>query len=351
VGSDTLVGGAGNDTYQIGLADGTDTITDSAGTDVLAVQSSGASLVNLTFDHTGNDLIGTIGTTQITVSGHYNGAPVESIQFVGDGTIHGFQLGTSAYTISTGTSGTGGNDLIVGSSAADSISGGGGNDLIFGSTGSDTLSGGNGNDYLDGGVDVAADSLSGGANNDTIIIRTADNADGGTGDDVLVLFDNTNFGTITGNSNTNNDLSVAGNLGDTLAFNGTLDLTPSALLAKVSGIETISMVDSIGGAGADALTLNVNDVLNLGTGTFDPTFSGTDNYSSKNAAKVNGDAGDTLHLTQTTSGGSDHWYQVTTATNVPAGYNLWVHETAATSTGTSEDAYVLVQNTIAVTTP
>jgi len=27
------------------------------------------------------------------------------------------------------------------------------------------------------------------------------------------------------------------------------------------------------------------------------------------------------------------------------------HETAATSTGTSEDAYVLVQTTIAVTTP
>jgi hypothetical protein len=123
------------------------------------------------------------------------------------------------------------------------------------------------------------------------------------------------------------------------------------MIAKVTNVETISMVDSIGGAGNDALTLNVNDVINLGTGTFDPTFSGTDNYSSKDAVKINGEAGDTLHLTQTTSGGTDHWYQVSTATNIPAGYALWVHETAATSTGTSEDAYVLVQTAVAVTTP
>jgi hypothetical protein len=111
------------------------------------------------------------------------------------------------------------------------------------------------------------------------------------------------------------------------------------------------MTDSIGGPGADTLTLNVKDVINLGTGTVDPTFTGPDNYTGKDAIKVNGEDGDKLHLAQTTSGGTDHWYQISTATNVPAGYALWVHETAATSTGTSEDAYVLVQTTIAVTTP
>jgi hypothetical protein len=111
------------------------------------------------------------------------------------------------------------------------------------------------------------------------------------------------------------------------------------------------MTDSIGGVGADALTLNVKDVINLGTGIVDPTVSVPDNYGSKDAIKVNGEDGDTLHLVQTTSGGTDHWYQINTATNVPAGYALWVHETAATSTGTSEDAYVLVQTTVAVTTP
>jgi Ca2+-binding RTX toxin-like protein len=351
-GNDSLSGGAGNDTYQIGLATVADTIADSAGTDALLVVSSGAALSTLTFDHTGTDLVGTIGGAQVTIAGHYSGTQnIETIQFSGGATIDGYALGSSTYAISNSTTGTGNADLIVGSGSADSISGGNGNDLLFGSTGADTLSGGANNDYLDGGVDAVADSLSGGANNDTIIIRTADTADAGTEDDVLVLFDNTGFGTISGGTNTSNTLTTAGNLGDTLAFNGTLDLTPAALIAKVSNIETISMVDSIGGAGSDALTLNANDVINLGTGTINPAFSGGDAYGTDDAIKVNGEAGDTLHLTQTTSGGADHWYQIMTATNVPAGYALWVHETAATSAGTTEDAYVLVQTTITVSTP
>jgi Ca2+-binding RTX toxin-like protein len=112
------------------------------------------------------------------------------------------------------------------------MAGNNGNDLMFGSGGADTLSGGSGNDYLDGGVDAVADSLSGGGNNDTIIIRTADTADAGTEDDVLVLFDNTGFGTISGGADLSDNLATAGNLGDTLAFNGTLDLTAAAQIAK-----------------------------------------------------------------------------------------------------------------------
>jgi len=252
----------------------------------------------------------------------------------------------------TGAANGNGNSLanvITGNDAANTLGGKDGADRIDGGAGADTLIGDNGNDYLDGGADAAADSLSGAKDNDTMIIRTLDKADGGSGDDVLVLFNNTGFGTISGGTNTSNDLSGT-TLGDTLAFDGTLDLTPAAQIAKVSNIETISTVDGIGGAGADALTLNAPDVISLGTGIFDPKFSGTDNYSSKDAIRVTGDAGDALHLVQTASGGPDHWYQVTTATNVPAGYTLWAHETTASSTGASEDAYVLVQTTVAVST-
>jgi Ca2+-binding RTX toxin-like protein len=284
-----MAGGAGNDTY----------VVDSLSDQVIEGTGGGT-----------DEIRSTVGLTNAT-------AYVENYTF----------LGTTAVN-------------FVGNSSSNQITG---------TAAADTLIGGKGNDYIDGGADAAADSLSGGNNNDTITIRTLDKADGGSGDDVLVLFNNTGFGTVSGGTNNINNLSGT-NLGDTLAFSGTLDLTPASQIAKVSNIETISMEDNIGGAGADALTLNASDVINLGTGVFNPKFSGTDNYSSKDAIRVTGDAGDALHLVQTASGGPDHWHQVTTATNVPAGYTLWVHETTAGSSGASEDAYVLVQTTVAVTT-
>ena len=47
--------------------------------------------------------------------------------------------------------GTGSNELILGSSGNDTIDGGGGDDCILGSAGDDTINGGDGNDHIIGG--------------------------------------------------------------------------------------------------------------------------------------------------------------------------------------------------------
>jgi len=57
------------------------------------------------------------------------------------------------------------------------------------------------------------------------------------------------------------------------------------------------------------------------------------------AIKVDGDSGDTLNLT----GGN---WTAQAASNTPAGYTLYVHDTG----GSNEDAYVLVQTVITVHT-
>src|SRR5690606_27500804 len=121
-------------------------------------------------------------------------------------------------------------------------------------------------------------------------------------------------------------VSLAGTFkGDRLTFDGALDLT---LIdnENITGIETISMVDdfmnagignsshSVAGvinhfaAGADTLTLDASDVIDLGSGVFDPigSFDGFGDLSNQAAIKVDGDADDTLNLT-----GTGTWTQVT----------------------------------------
>ena len=79
-----------------------------------------------------------------------------------------------------------------------------------------------------------------------------------------------------------------------------------------------------------------HDVLDLGTGMFDPDGSP---YDSKAMVKVDGNAGDSVTL----AGGD--WSPVA-APNVPVGYTLYVHD--ASGAGIFEDAYVLVKNTVTV---
>jgi hypothetical protein len=177
----------------------------------------------------------------------------------------------------------------------------------------------NGNDTQTAGSGI--DSLIGGDGVDTIKI-TAPTSD-----------------VIDGSANGNSNLAI--NTGDILVFDGNLDLT-AVPQTSISNIETISMSDTLGGAASDDLTLNANDVINMGTGTFDPTGA----LNQQKAIRVNGDATDDLNL----AGGG---WQLATFTGggggdpAPAGYTAWVHDSSGTA-GIQPDAYILVQSGINV---
>jgi hypothetical protein len=149
---------------------------------------------------------------------------------------------------------------------------------------------------------------------------------------------NAGWGTLVGGANANNDLSLATTHGDTFAFNGTLNLTSVANTGtgSITGIETLSMADVLGGPSnsPDSLTLNSGDVIALGTGTFDPDGSGP--LAPHHAVRIDGDSGDSLNF-------ADLGWSHPTATT-PPGYVLYVHTTSGTV-----DAYALVQQAIGVT--
>jgi Ca2+-binding RTX toxin-like protein len=229
-------------------------------------------------------------------------------------------------------------DLLNIAGVADDIHGGGGNDVIFGQGGNDEIRGGAGNDTIYGGAgndtlfgDGGADTLYGGAGNDWISVGAGDTAFGDAGTDTFVLEHNASLAQITGGSGGTGDARI--DSGDILVFDGMLDLTAVASLS-ISGIETISMREADGSAGdaTDELRLSAADVIALGDATFDPTGAG---YGRRDAVRVDGDEGDKLHLS------GDGWVEVG---NVQGGYVLYAHDPSG-----QEDAYVLVQQAVAVT--
>ena len=66
-----------------------------------------------------------------------------------------------------------GDDILSGGDGSDSLNGGSGGDTLSGGTGSDSLDGGSGNDILDGGSGI--DQLSGGQGADTLIFKAFEN--------------------------------------------------------------------------------------------------------------------------------------------------------------------------------
>lgn len=98
--------------------------------------------------------------------------------------------------------GTFGNDLLIGSNAADSLQGSFGNDELRGLDGDDVLAGGGDHDTLKGGA--GDDSLYGDGGNDTAVFSTASDVDvdlntgvassSGLGDDTLFSIENIRTG-------------------------------------------------------------------------------------------------------------------------------------------------------------
>jgi len=213
-GTDTLNGGAGDDTYSFVLGDGNDIINELANegasdrisilAPATAVDVDGLPILTLNSlsmadddtDNNDGSLIITYGmpsgaqtvTQQITVNNHFDGtnaqSGVERINF--NGALYaGYALGTEDYLISRDDGGADlsasiTNNVIVGESSGDTIIGGAGNDLIFGAAGDNNLTGGDGDDLIVGGAGagdddqidggLGADTMVGLAGNDTYVV-------------------------------------------------------------------------------------------------------------------------------------------------------------------------------------
>jgi hypothetical protein len=192
--TNTLTGGAGNDTYIVSTQTGV-TISDSSGVDrlhFLLPESREIAPAHINFGRLGvqphlgfqafDDRFDGIVTGQIT--DHFAGNPIEEVAFQRNGV-------TVVYTLQQGetpTHGGSGNDMILGTGGSDTIRGFAGDDAIYGSPqvgpsgfGIDHLSGDDGDDNLQG-----AGYLSGGRGDDVLVgLGFDDTLDGGEGNDEL----------------------------------------------------------------------------------------------------------------------------------------------------------------------
>ncbi|WP_241151891.1 calcium-binding protein [Pseudomonas viridiflava] len=242
-GNDQLNGGNGDDIYLFGKGAGQDTIYYAheariGKLDTVKLADLNVSDVSTTRE--GSDLVIRVnGTTDsLRVMNHYGedatgGYQVDQVQFA-DGTIWDqttiksqVLLGSSAdqtlrgYTssdlINAGDGedtvfGDAGNDNLFGGSGADTLYGDAGDDSLFGDVGNDTLNGGSGNDVLNGGADN--DTLSGGDGNDMYEFGIGSGRDTVSNYDTDSSMDVLQFGTYVGVEDlwfrrTGNDLEVS----------------------------------------------------------------------------------------------------------------------------------------------
>ncbi len=194
-GKDSIVGGVGNDTvymqfsesrYAVSKSDTaiilTNTIDSSSITTIDVTQVNGVEFVVFGSDIVPNapisitDLLAGAASAKDDVlylrgSGSYNGSTkVFTSSGVADSTGNGFNI-----------NGSDGNDLIFGTTNADSLVGGAGNDTLSGLGGNDSLVGGAGNDTLeirweqatqtDPSISTANIVMDGGAGDDTYVIN------------------------------------------------------------------------------------------------------------------------------------------------------------------------------------
>jgi Ca2+-binding RTX toxin-like protein len=164
--------------------------------------------------------------------------------------------------------GQAGNDLLSGNSGNDTVYGGADDDTVYAGSGDDTVNGGDGNDVLGGssGVDVVlgqdgADTITGGSDADAMVSggEGDDAVNGGGGDDTMVTGDigddtvsgNGGDDTITGGDGAD---EVRGGPGDDTVLGGEGD-------DFVAGNAGVDICD--GEAGTDTAASNCETILNV----------------------------------------------------------------------------------------
>jgi len=149
-GDDYLEGGTGNDTYIWSPGDGSDTIYDRSGTNVLEI-GKGIEASEVKISRDGNNVILLMGGVEtITIKDWYSrqNYQLSEVRF-SDGTIW---TPTDINAMRPLLVGTDDDDTINGYGTNEDIFGGLGNDKLYGGYGDDNLVGGAGDDYLEGGM-------------------------------------------------------------------------------------------------------------------------------------------------------------------------------------------------------
>jgi Ca2+-binding RTX toxin-like protein len=214
--NDTLIGGAGADTFTFSTTAGlqsTDTVTGGAGSDTIVLSAASAAVTAA--------LNGVTGVESVTVTGS-----------AGDASI---TVGADTVIAASGTLTTNASSLVAGGSIeltydgsaistatkVQNVTGSAGDDTITGGAGNDIIVGGDGNDSITGGTGI--DNLSGGSGNDIFVVATT-----GTGFTGLTTAE-----------------AVSGGVGnDSLQFAAGTLVIAAADLVNVSGIETIELQNS-----------------------------------------------------------------------------------------------------------
>jgi Ca2+-binding RTX toxin-like protein len=262
IGNDTLIGYGGNDTYRYALGSGLDTVRDTSGTDTLLLSDPGNLYAGLNIYRSGNNLVlDAFSAGKLTIENQFGTtAPTSRIESMTT------DDGWGPFTIQNGLTGSSGADLIVGTSAAESISGGLGSALMWGGAGNDTINGGGDDNEIHGGA--GNDSLIGGGNDDEFYGGAgSDNLSGGTGYDEAYYADLT--------------AGVVVNLsGLTQAYNNRLIGADKVLETGANTVDTMVSIEGINGTDyADYFMLgrtssNTDIYLGKGNDTVDGGVSG-----------------------------------------------------------------------------
>ncbi|MBW4638494.1 MAG: hypothetical protein KME05_09705 [Gloeocapsa sp. UFS-A4-WI-NPMV-4B04] len=263
-GNDRMIGGTGNDILAWDDGDGSDRISGNAGFDTVAVEGSLAQGDSFVLNQLGTQAIFnrvnlgqfqlTVDTAeQFTVEGEggndffdvndLSNTSVASVSFsggAGNDTLNGSD--TSTQLVGNGDAG---NDLLIGSSVADTLIGGVGDDFIAGAKGNDRMIGEEGNDTLAWRDGDGSDRMSGNAGIDTVAVQGSL----AQGDSFVLnqqgtqaIFDRLNLGQFQLTVDTAEQFSVSGEGG-----NDTFDVNN---LNNTS----VNLVSFSGGAGNDILT-------------------------------------------------------------------------------------------------
>jgi Ca2+-binding RTX toxin-like protein len=316
LGSDTLTGNSGNDTFTLAAVSGLtslDSVDAGAGTDTVALTGNTAFTAATDFDNVSNIEVITLAntTTAVTIT--------TKDTLVAAGATLTLSTATTGGLTFNGAAETDGVFNITGGAGNDSITGGDGADSITGSSGSDSIIGGGGDDtftFVAGtGLTSADTTVNGGTGIDTVTLTgntavAATNFDNVSNIEVITVANTTTNVAIT-----SKDVLVAAGATLTLqattlttgilTFNGsaetdgTFNITGGGAADVITGGTGNDMID--GGAGNNVITAGLgNDTITGGSGSETFTFAAATGLTSSDV--VDGSSGtDTVALTGNTA--------------------------------------------------